>query len=131
MPGAKPLKCLQKVVGEGNRPVGGVGVCVFARFGEEDHSTLLPEAWCIPEEEAGPVNDSQDMKYIRGKVQEDRLEAVGTRGLLRVEVRHGILDGVGSHNIVEMFHDSGGRGRCMLIDWHMACLLYTSPSPRD
>ena len=67
------------------------------------------------------VNDAQDMKYIWGKVQEkDRLEAVETRGLLRVEVCHGILDGVGSHNIVEMFHDSGGRGRCMLIDWHMA-----------
>ena len=55
-----------------------------------------------------------------GKIKEkDRLEAVGTRGLLRLEVRHSIPDGVGSHNIVEMFHDSGGEGRCMVIEWHM------------
>ena len=45
MPGAKPLKCLQEVVGEGDRAVGGrLGVCIFARLGEENHRTLLPEA---------------------------------------------------------------------------------------
>ena len=92
MPGAEPLKCLQKVVGKGYRAVGGgMGVRVFARLGEKNHSTLPPEARCIPEEKAGPVNDAQNMKYIGWKIQEkDRLEAVRTRGLLRLKVRHGI-----------------------------------------
>ena len=36
MPGAKPLKCLQEVVGEGDRAVGGrLGVCIFARLGRK------------------------------------------------------------------------------------------------
>ena len=87
---------------------------------EENHRTLLPKARSIPKVEAGPVNDTEDMEYVRGKVQEkNRLTAVRTRGLLGFEVRHGVPDGVGSYNVVEVLHDGGGKGRGMLVVWHV------------
>ena len=78
MPGAKPLKRLQKVVGEGDRAVGGrLRVGVLARFGKKNHRTLLPKTGRVPKIEAGSVNKTEHMQYIRGEVQEENgLESV-------------------------------------------------------
>ena len=88
VPGAKPLKHLQKVVGEGDRAVGGrLGVGVFARFGKKNHRIFLPKTGRVPKIEAGLVNNTEHVQYVRGEVQEENgLEAVGAQGLLGLKV---------------------------------------------
>ena len=71
----------------------------------------------IAEKETGAVDDTENLQYVGWKVeQEDRLKAVGTWCLLRLEVGHSILDRVGSHNVMEVFHDSRCERRRVIVE---------------
>ena len=91
-------------------------VGLFSRFGEKDHIAFLPKTRGVPKEKARSVNNTQDLKYIGGEVEEkDRLESVRSWRLLGLEVGHSVLDGVCSNNMMEVLHDSGSEGWCVVV----------------
>ena len=97
-----------------------MGIGGLARFREEDDIALLPEARGVMEVEARSVDHTQHAKYIGEKVEKkDRLKAVRARGLLGLEVRHGLPYRVHINNVQKMLHDDFRRGVRMVVEGEM------------